>query len=254
MTTIELNPDPALARMRVVVVDGTGGTLERLDPDAVWRPVRGGAQITGAALVDDYETPLGVDLVYRLDGVEVTGRLDGVDAPWLTHPTRPDLNRAVTLIDDDDWTWSAPGTVHELLDAPYPAVVWTRRTEHRGTIELTSTWAERAAVRALFADGSPLLLRVPPGCYADDSWVWVETLRRRKSDRFDPSAVWWQLEYQRVDDPPGVITLDPSNSWAALLVTHPSWSELVTAHADWAEVVLTAHPHPPGVTLAAVRP
>jgi hypothetical protein len=243
VTTLDLEPDTANARMRVLVQSPQGGDLERLDPDGVWRPVRGGAAITVDSLIDDYEHPLGVDVTYRLDGVTATGRVDGVSSPWITHPTRPDLNRAVTLVDDDDWQWSAPGTVHEPVDSEYPVVVWTRRTVHRGMIELTSTWADRGAIKALLADGSPLLLRVPPGCFADDSWIWAETVRRRKSRRYDPAAIRWELEYQRVDDPGGVIVLDPTNSWGATTASHPSWTDLAADHGDWVDVLLTAHPH-----------
>ena len=194
MTALTLNPDATLARMRIVVDDAAGGTLTRTGPDGRTYAVRAGKDLTGDHLIDDYECPLGVPVTYALDGVEQTGQLD-VDTPWLTHPTMPTLNLPVTLVDDDDWTWSAPGTVHEPIDSPWPVVVWTARSRHEGTLRLSSSWDQRHAIVELCEDGAPLLLRVPPGCYADDGWLWPSSIRRRKSRAYDPSSVSWELTY-----------------------------------------------------------
>ena len=205
-------------------------------------PVRGGQSVTGDLILDDYECPFGVLVQYTVGSATDFATLDVPDV-WLTHPTDPTRSMAVTLVDDDEYTWSAPGTVHEPLDSAWPQVVWRARTVHQGQLVVVTSWAQRADMKRLVADGSPLLLRVPPGCTADDLWLWPSAVSRRKVTPHNPAAVVWALAYQRVDDPAGEVTFDPSNAWAAVVVTHPSWTDLMAAHADWVDVQLTPHPH-----------
>lgn len=247
MTALTLAPDTTLARMRIVVVDAPpGSSLVRVDP-AGEHQVRGGQALDGDVLVDDYEAPFGVPVTWRLHpaGVTATGTLD-VRTPWLTHPTDPTLGGPAGLVDDDDWQWNAPGTVHDLLGSEWPIVVYQARTVHTGLLRLTSSWADRAGIERLLRPGSPLLLRTPPGCDVDDAWVWPSTVRRRKAAPHDPPHVWWELTYQRVATPGGLVTQDPSNAWTAVVVTHPTWTDLLAGHSDWLDLLLTPHPHPGG--------
>ena len=247
MTAVSVVPDVTYARNRVTVSGVTGTVnLTRLDPDGVSRDVRGGQGITGDIIVDDYEAPFGVAVTYTVDGVSDSATLD-VTRPWLTHPTRPDWNTTATVVDDDGWSWEAPGTVHKPLGAEYPAVVYTDRTEHTGTLELAQPWADRDLLRQILRDGSPLLLRVPPSCPVDDAWIWPSVVTRTKNNRAAPTVVRWSLDYQRVDAPGGTITVDPSNSWDAVTISHTSWSAVGTDHATWEDLIVTAHPHAQGM-------
>jgi hypothetical protein len=244
MATVTLAPDVPLARMRVVVDDAhPGSDLLRVEPGGGEYAVRAGSNLVGDVLVDDYECPLGVPVVYRLGSAESEPGVLDVQTPWLGHPTDASLNRPVVLVDDDGWEWEAPGTVHEPVDSEWPVVVWGPRTRHTGQLLIETPWAERADVEALLRDGSPWLLRVPPGCAADTGWVWVSRARRDKTRRHDPAAVRWTLNYQRVRAPGGTITQDPSNAWAGVPLSHPDWTDVAAEHPDWIDVQLTPHPH-----------
>lgn len=238
MTTVTLTPDTTYARVRVIVQSGAGGALLR-DGETV----RGGESVTGFALIDDYEAPFGVQVTYTLDGESESTTLD-VDGAWLSHPTDPTLLTPVIVESDDDWQWSAPGVAHRVIDSEWPVVTHGTRTEHRGSLLLITDLDQTEAMRGLLVSGSPLLLRTPPGCHVDDMWLWPETASRTPMGRGpDPAQARWRLDYQRVAWPGGYVTQDPSNSWSAVLVTHPTWTDLASDHTTWADVLTTAHPH-----------
>lgn len=239
MTTLTLAPDTQFARMRIVVESAVGGDLLR-DGE----PVRGGLGLTGDAIVDDYEVPFGVDVTYTLDGQSATGRLTmGVSA--LSHPTDPLLTvTGLTVETDDDWQWTAPGTAHQVLGSEWPVVTFSRRTEHNGRLVLITSYADRQPMRDILVTGSPLLLRVPPGCPVDDMWLWPQTATRSFIGPPNASGnVRWLLDYQRVTKPGGEVVVDPGNAWAAYVQTHTDWADGVAEHADWLDAVLDPHPH-----------
>lgn len=174
---------------------------------------------------------------------QVTGILEA-DSPWLSHPTRPDLSLPVTVRDDDDWEWSAPGEAMQPLGGSLPLWVHSARSSHEGVLELLDTWQRRQAMAELLADGSALLLRTPPGCYVDDAWVAVlRAVRRKSRPAGDDLVVHWLLAYQRVARPGGYTVGDPSNAWDAVVATHDTWQALIDAHPSWVDVLLTYHPH-----------
>lgn len=240
MTTLTLTPDPTYGRVRVIVTDAQGGTLTR---DGA--PVRGATAVYGDRIVDDYEAPLNQPVTYSLDGATATGTLTVTGAGgYLSHPTDPQLLLRVTVESDDGWEWSAPGAAHQVLGSEWPVVTHNRRTVHRGTLVLITPYTDREAVKALLVTGSPLLLRVPPDCPVDSMWFWPERARRSKigtPDRF--VGLRWELDYQKVTAPAGEVTQDPSNSWDAVIVTHPTWTDLAADHPTWSDLLVEAHPH-----------
>lgn len=237
MTMLTLAPDPDLGRMRIVVQDGAGGALTRNGVT-----VRGGEALTGDAIVDDYEAPFGVDLVYELDDSgAVTGRLD-VTSAWLTSATDPGM--PVTVRDQDPRTYTAPGRTYQPLGSNWPVAVHTVRSVHEGTLDLLADHAQSNQLRDLIADGTPLLLRTPAGCTVDDMWLWPGVIDRTRQGPATNPLWLWSMQYQRVQDPSGSVTIDPSNAWAAVTATHPTWDELVASHPTWFDVALTPHPHP----------
>lgn len=239
MTTLALAPDATYARMRIVVDDAVGGDLRR---DG--QTVRGAIGVTGDAIINDYEIPLGRDVTYTLDGVAVTGRLD-LPGAVLSHPTNPLLAiYGVTIETDDGWQWTAPGTAHQVIGSEWPLVTFNRRTEHSGNLVLIGRYADSQAMRDILVTGSPLLLRVPPSCPVDDMWLWPRTATRTFMGLASPDArVRWALDYQRVSRPGGEVAVDPGNAWAAYVLTHPTWTDGMADHPTWTDAVLDAHPH-----------
>lgn len=237
MTSLTLAPDTSLARMRIVILGGAGGTLTR---DGT--PVRGGQNVTGDRMLDDYEAPFGVPLTYALDGATATDVLD-VTSCWLTHPTDPTLNRPVTVGDDNQWQWEAPGTAHRVLGSSWPVVTHSRRIVRQGTLTVYSTWDGQETMAELLLPGTPLLLRVPPGAALHDLWLWPQSvIRGRLGAPTQDNKVRWDLTYQRVAAPGGEVTQDPTNSWAAVAVSYTDWAEIPTVHESWTSLWLTPHP------------
>lgn len=241
MTGLTLNADTAYARMRVIVTDAAGGALTR---DGV--AVRGASDVYGDRIVDDYECPFDQPVTYQLAEADATGTLPApASGAVLTHPTDPTLAvYGLTVHSDDAWQWSAPGIAHNVIGSAWPVVTHGLRTVHEGTLMVQTAYDARAPLYALLQTGAVLLLRTPASCAVDDGWLWPQSVTGEKlGRRDDPSAFRWSLDYQRAQRPGGEVTQDPSNSWAALAVTHATWSDLSAAHATWSEVRLTAHPH-----------
>lgn len=237
MTTLSLAPDPTYGRVRVVVQDAQGGQLLR---DG--QPVRGAEALTGDHLVDDYEAPFGVPVTYTLeDAPEQTTTL-AVDTAWLSSATDPGL--PVTVRDQDPRTYSAPGRTYRPIGSRWPVAVYTERSHHAGTLQLLADPADSNLLRDLVADGSPLLLRTPPGCALDTMWMFTGQVERLRLASPTHDVWTWSLPYERVAGPSGSVTIDPSNAWVAVTATHPTWTDLVAGHADWFDVALTPHPHP----------
>lgn len=242
MTTLTLTPDPTYGRMRVIVQGGAGGALTR---DG--QPVRGAGVVWGDRIADDYECPLGVPAEYALDGATATATLTVPgNGGYLSHPTDPTLLYGpVTVESDTDWQWSAPGVAHQVLGSEWPVVTHSRRTVREGELVLLVPYTDRDRVDALLVTGSPLLLRIPPGCPVDDMWLWPETAGGSwlAPQPTQSGLLRYRLSYQRVTRPGGDVTQDPSNSWSAVVVTHPTWSDLAASHATWLDVLTEAHPH-----------
>lgn len=244
MTTLTLVANEAQARMDIVVQNPLGfdSSLVRTDPDGTSTLVRGGQDLTGDIIVWDYECPFGVEVTYSLDDATASGSLN-VTSAWLSHPTDASLSCACNVIDDDGWQWTAPGTAFDVIGSQWPVVVHSTRSVHTGTLRLWTTWQARSQLVDLVQSGSPILLRVPPGTFVEDTWLWPMTVRRTKQSPYDPAWVEWQLDYQRCGRPSVTVTQDPSNSWAAVLLTHATWAALTASHTTWVDLLLDAHPH-----------
>lgn len=243
MATIIADADLDLARVRVTVLGATGGTLTRTDSSGT-ADVRGGANLTGDVLVDDYDAPFGEPLTYELEGATDITQLD-VGTCWLSHPTDPLLGMPVIVQDDQSqqWTSQAPEAIN-VLGSSWPVAVSTRRNVNTGELIVHTTWEQRAAFEALILPGSELLLRTPAGAYLDTMWIWPRFVGREKMGRPGaPARLRWTLDYQRVADPVGYVTQDPTNSYTALLASHPTYDNLLAGHITYLDVLATAHPH-----------
>ena len=243
MTTLELVPDPPYSRVRVIVTGATGGHLYRDDGNG---PVivRNGYTITGEAALDDYEAPVDVPVTYYLDDATETVTLPGTSGPFLIHPTDPLRNMAVTVVEDDPVTVTAPGTVHQVLAAPLPLVTYTARNLYETELSLWVEWERRHALETLLSDGSPVLLKAPAGCAFDGGWYWVESYRRRNTDRRATRGMRVEARTVRVETPGGYISADPTNSYAAIVAFHTDYADVAAAHPSYLDLLQTPHPHP----------
>ena len=245
MTTLTASPDVTNGRVRLVYSDATAGPITRTRADTgETENVRGSETLPGAfGIVDDYEAPFDVELTYTLEDGSDTVTFSPDDSAWLSHPFDPSLTLPVVVEDDDPWTWTAAGGVHDVIASQWPVAVHSRRTVHTGSLTIIGTWADRDKVKALVIDGSPLLLRSTPTCKVDDQWVFAQDVQREKMGGAFGEKLRWRLDYQRVARPEGEVIAPPANAWSAVVQTHPSWTDTVAGHATWSDLLTTAHPH-----------
>lgn len=168
--TITAAADTAHARVRVDVYwpPVTIAEVYRVHEDGSEHLVRGGdpALVCTNWARWDYEAPLDQTFTYRVtDGTAswasepVTLESDG--QAWLGHPHRPYLNRPVNV---REMPPRQPGTrrgIARPLDRPDPIVVHQTRQTDTGSVVLRADWDDVQAIRAMLADGAPVLLRLP---------------------------------------------------------------------------------------------
>ena len=167
-------PNPDNGRMRVDVYwpGAMTATVQRTDPSGLVTPVRGGDPALMAThwARFDYEGPLDVDVTYQASSPQRVGVLD-VSSPaqlssqnryWLTNCTSPYLNMRVRIKDPGDRVLPDVRGILRPPERPDPIVVYQPRRMDAGSISLyVADTAEEQAVRALLADGGPVMLRYP---------------------------------------------------------------------------------------------
>ena len=105
---------------------------------------------------------------------------------------------------DQPQTWTAPGTVHEVMGARAPVVTHTMRTFHSGSIEFWTPIDAEFDIIQLFADGTPILVNPPVCCtpVLRYEWTWGDlTAKLAGDDVTGRSGWWWTYNYQRVGTP-----------------------------------------------------
>ena len=137
---------------------------------------------TGTTTAYDSEVPLDTAVVYvayspalayqKLTSASVT--VASSDKTWLGHPTKPELNRIISINEQPEKTRGIDRGVFPIIASPRPITVTAGvRSAPTGTLGVyVSTLAERDGVLALLADGAPLLLRPPTG-YGWDASTWI---------------------------------------------------------------------------------
>lgn len=146
-------------------------TITRYDADGTSSPVRNAEPhpLNTQAVLFDHEAPLDRTCTYVASSSEAEGVTLATDPVyvssggrnWLKHPFRPALNRAVHLYSMPSRSLPARRGVALPLDRTDPIVVYQPRTTDTGAvvIQTDGTWAENEAIRAMLADGAPLLIQ-----------------------------------------------------------------------------------------------
>ena len=226
----------------------TSVTISRQDPSGLVTAVRtsDGNPLPvsgGAATVYDYEPPYGVPLVYTTNlagGPTASAELD-VTRPWLIHPGIPSRSRpldfapgsfaAVTRsIDQGSFTVLGRST-------PIITTGGARRAGASQFVLMTETIADLQALDALFSDGAPLLLNVPPslGFDVDAMYIAVGDVTFGR-----PSSVGTHKDraitvpYQVVARPAGGTR--SGLLWSDVAATYATWADLAATGMTWAEL------------------
>jgi len=231
---ITVTPQPAAYSVLVELVGIAEGTTVTRDTGNGPELVRGMRGLgAGDHTLLDRECPFGVPALYAAGAETASTQLDS-RLPVLSHPVLP-LAVAVTIENDTPREWQTSGTVHAPLDGGAPIATYVPRRIVTGTLSIPTTDAGIAFIAQLFDDGSPLLLRTPPGCPVTDAWLFCETLSRARPIA-DRSLSWVSVPYTVVGAPLIVETPDPlpwtweavPGEWASWqLVDVPTWLDLL---------------------------
>ncbi|HEY3481031.1 MAG TPA: hypothetical protein VGL02_19220 [Streptomyces sp.] len=173
-----------------VAVTWAGATylnVVRVHPDGTTYPVRGAypatASTTGSTTtIYDYEAPLDVAVSYlvmapnvpRATATSNTVTLASGGNVWLGHAGDATLNRIVAIKRQPERLRRLDRGVFAIIGRPKAVVVTSGvRQDPAGELTVyTDSATETADMLALLADGSPLLLRTPPG-YGWDPLTWI---------------------------------------------------------------------------------
>lgn len=154
-------------------------TFSRTGPSGTSAIVRGWSQTQAPASATvtarDYESPIGVPLVYTADARDGNGTLvdeqtvtvtvpsHGCGDTWLNDLARVGNSINVVIEQIPELDYAVPNSVHEVITRRAPII--TSDVAHTPSLEvsvITDSDDQRERARALLGNGVPILLRTPP--------------------------------------------------------------------------------------------
>lgn len=255
-TTLTATAEPDGAPPRVLLqLEYTGqpsATIVRTGPDGRAYPVRQAdpATLTGGQWIGfDYESPFDQAVTYT--ATTAAGSLTSAAATlspgraWLRHPGIPGLSVPLNYEGDGEPVRAVNQATLDPIGRAYPIVVSDgRRRAPRDQLTLrTYTPAEKAALLAVLADVSILLLDVPPSLGFDGLTHDYVALGDLKETRFRPDyhPHPWRIftcPYTVVQRPAG--GLQAQRTWADVLAGHATWAAVLDDFTTWADVITGA--------------
>lgn len=229
--TFTAQPQPDLGAVLLTITGAAAGTTITRDAGDGPQPVRFGTDLAaGDHLLTDYECPLGVPATYS-DGTDTATVVLESAYPWLSHPFLP-LAVRVTVQNDTPRESEAPGTVLVPVDGGTPTVTYTPRNVVTGNLRIPSADDDVPFLSTLFADGSPLLLRTPPGCPIGDRWVWAGLISRDRPMP-DGDLSWLDVPYTVVRRPADIAPSPVPWTWEQVPLAHTTWTAVIAAYGTW---------------------
>ena len=243
--TASAETSPAgIPRMRLAITGGSGSTATVYRGDEVTSQnvaVRQGnpaALVSGAATIYDYEATFGNYVHYDVtDAGSFTARSASVylwaGVPWLVHPGRPDLSVPLAVTQWPAWSRPIVRGVFQPIGRVRRVVVSGLRQSKEGDLAVyTSSETERAALEAILADGSPLLLKGSSegaGTY----WVSVGDVTGAPAGVDLRGYTTWTLPLVEVDAPPAKALPPVTYSQATVaFINYASSAAAAPAYAD----------------------
>lgn len=243
--TLAVTPLPDLYRVQLDITEAPGTiTVTRTGPDGVSVVVRGAQNVTpisGSLTTYDYEAPLGMDVTYTASsGAEVAVgtpapvRLD-VDTPVLSHPSLLSLTQAVVIASDDP-EWEASTVLHRihLRRDPVASVQPLRRRGGTLTLFLPDV-AAADALMAAWADGWPLLLRVPCS-NVRGGWLSAESISESATGSPAAPGRTATIRYQVVAEPPVAAYITSRWTFEDVPLAHGTFGDVTVAYRSFADL------------------
>lgn len=261
-TTLTATPEPSnvppRVRLDLTWTGATEASIVRTDPDGQVRTVRDADPVTltsSTALVYDYESFLGQATSYEafVSGSSVSSSSVSLDVtnPWLRHPGVPDLSIEITgdieIAGDGEPVYALNRAKFEPLGREFPLIVTDGRRKAKSTTFRMRTFeeADREALLALLADGSAILLDVPPSL----GWARLKHQYMAFADvspvpivPSNPRSQWdeWSLPYDQVDRPAG--GLQAQRTYATLLSEGSTYLEVDALYDTYADMLAGTTP------------
>lgn len=230
--------------------------ITRLDADGTSSPVRNAEPLllNTRAVLFDHEAPLDTTFSYRVtpaDDTSVSWDTDAVTLTsgglsWLKHVFRPALNRAVHIFAIPDRALGARRGVARPIDRADPIVVYQSRATDAGSVVLQSdgTWAENTAIRALLADGAPLLLQQTSTLGEGNLYISVDTAGL---SLLDPEVGWLfqrniTLPFDVLARPAGKAAGPAGITYADVPVAYLTYAHLAAGEATYTDLATRPGP------------
>ncbi len=244
-------------RIQIAVGSLPGGSsyavVDRTLDGVNYEIVRGGAAVAvtpgGDLLIYDYEFPAGQLITYRVrvysaaDALlatyadDITGTLE---VAWLKSPTRPFLNREITIVGWSDVNTPARAGVFDVLGRRLPVAVTEVRGSRRFSLELRAAGtAEADALRLFFSFGDVVFLHVPDDCEVPGSlYAAVGDVTESRVGKHDTSARRFTLDLTECAQPdPSIV--GNSITWTGVMSEWATWADLFGEVASWADLLDT---------------
>lgn len=220
----------------------------RVHADGTEYLVRGGdpATMCTAWARWDYECPLDQQVTYRAvsterDGAEATSSpvtLDSAGRHWLKSVANPSLNLAVRV--KDRGTRQQPpraGKVEPPL-RPDPIYVYQVRATDKGSIALyAADQATETAIRAMVADGGPLVLQYPAAAGGESLWLMVDTVGYNPVTRISVDLQREiTLPFDTIGRPDGAALGDPDSSYTKVSDSYQTYDQVAAVASSYVEL------------------
>lgn len=226
----------------------TTAVIERVHADGTTYPVRGGdpATMCTAWARWDYEAPLDQEVTYRATSTERAGSVATSDPVtvsssgrhWLKSVSKPSLNMAVTVRDRGTRQQPARAGKVEPPLRPDPIYVYQVRATDKGTIALyASDQATETTIRAMLADGGPLILQYPAVAGGESLWLMVDTVGYNPVSRITVDLQREiALPFDVIGRPDGAALGDPDSSYDAVSDTYLTYGQVAAAAGSYLEL------------------
>jgi hypothetical protein len=185
--------------------------------------------------VDDYEYPAGVDVEYRIQGLDdrdqvrqqaVARRSAAGDVSWLKFVANPQLNHRIHLTDWSAISRDARSEVFEVVGRSDPVVVSDVHGSRRTTVEIiTPTVTETKALDEALSQGHPVFLQVPADLQLPTMYA---TVGNFSYERLSPKSVRsrWSIPLIEVAPPPMTL-VGSTSTYASVLAEHTSYADIL---------------------------
>lgn len=226
----------------------------RVHADGTTYPVRDGepAMMLHAWAAWDWEAPLDAPVAYQATALERTGALctsapitlPSLDRDWLKHPTRPELNRRISIREFGDRSRPARSARIHPPTAPRPITVHGVRQDPIGQIlvQTDGTVEDIASLQALLDDNADLLVQRPAVRGGQSWWISIDTTGDSRIDPGHPTLLIERtgLPFEVTDRAPGEAEGVAGGQFGDLGVDFATINQLNAAYSSYLDLSMRA--------------